>query len=667
VPDENGEHTTLFGEKCAKVLVNKFWLTKEKIQMYDRTFESDLSYVKRFLVDYGHEFVSESEPRIMFFDIETTSLEPEDGMIISIVAYDSYTKEYTEFVHGPDLPISTERDLLLSFSEYISETQPDIYSGWFSNTFDIPYLLNRMEANNIAIGKLSPMNRVDRWIGIKGQETIKIRGVALIDLLDAYKKMSNGELESYKLDFVAEKELGEGKHVISKLPGKLWDEGSYSELLLYNRIDVEILAKLDEKLGIIQYLNKVSQIASCDLSDTLYNSRIIDSYFLKRATERDIVLPSRNFGRTRANYTGAFVVDSINGVHEKVGVYDFSSLYPSLITSHDISPETIQTRDSGTSYAVVRGDEPGFIPSILDDILDLRKEYKKRGEDNNQRVMKEIANSCYGAMALPSFRLYTPQMAAMITEKGREIIQRMINVSETEKYKIVAGDTDSIMLSGIESREEGEQLEIKLNKAVEKYAEEQGIIDNRLHIEFEAYATRAIFAGKKRYGMKLDDGTYKIRGFQLVRSDSQQKTKELQEEIIHKILDGASDKDIRNYYNAEKDKIISGNSLKGLAIPRKFTKPLSEYANNIAVKAAQFSNKEFNKNISSGDKVIFYHIKQSPTGTLAIALDLGEKLPDGYIVDVKKHWNRINKAIKPLLDDLGILEKTKQNSLDAFF
>jgi DNA polymerase elongation subunit (family B) len=235
------------------------------------------------------------------------------------------------------------------------------------------------------------------------------------------------------------------------------------------------------------------------------------------------------------------------------------------------------------------------------------------------------------------------------------------------KYKVVAGDTDSLMISGVESREEGEQLEIKLNKAVEKYAKEQGIIDNRLHIEFEAYATRAIFAGKKRYGMKLDDGTYKIRGFQLVRSDAQQKTKEFQEEIIHKILDGASDKEIRNYYNSEKDKIIAGNSLYGLAIPRKFTKPLNEYANNVAVQAAEFSNKEFDKNIGKDDKIVFYHIKQSPTGTLAIALELGEKLPKGYIVDVKKHWQRIEKAIRPLLDDLDILEKTKQNSLDAFF
>jgi DNA polymerase elongation subunit (family B) len=289
-----------------------------------------------------------------------------------------------------------------------------------------------MEANNIAIGKLSPMNRVDRWIGIKGQETIKIRGVALIDLLDAYKKMSYYELETYRLDFVAEKELGVGKDDISVLPGKLWEQGDYSKLLHYNRVDVELLVELDKKLGIIKYLDAVSTIASCDISDCLHNSQIVDSYILRRAVKEGIVLPSRDFTRKRSNYKGAFVFDSIRGVHDKVAVYDFNSLYPSILISFDISPETIRTGDSESSYTVVRGDEPAFIPRIIENILNLRKEYRNKGEDNNQRTMKEIANSFYGVMALPSFRLYTPQMAAMITEKGREVIQRMIEVVENE-------------------------------------------------------------------------------------------------------------------------------------------------------------------------------------------------------------------------------------------
>jgi len=686
-PDPKGNYKTLFNESVRRIPIHKFWLAKQKIQEHERTFEADLSYVKRFLIDHGDEYHSEAPPRKVFWDIETKSLDPEDlqgaldpktGEIISIVAYDSYTKEFTEFIQAPDLEIKTERKMLLKFANYINKVSPDIMSGWNCSRFDVPFLIDRMEANDVKLSYLSPIGRVDDYHVNVGRE-IKIRGVALIDLMKAYKKISRNELESYKLEFVAQKELGTGKNEISKLPQQLWEAGDYDKLLLYNRVDVELLAKLDEKLGIIEYLDAISTIASCDISETLYNSRIVDSYILKRASQRGVVLPTRDFGRKRTNYTGAFVFDTINGIHEKVAVYDFNSLYPSLIISHDISPETIKTRDSGATYTVERGNETGFIPSILEDILDLRKQYRNKGEDNNQRVMKEIANSFYGVTALPSFRLYTPEMAAMITAKGREIILRMIEVVETvSKYKIVAGDTDSIMVSGIESREEGEQLENKLNKAVEQYAEEQEILDNRLRIEFEAYAIRAVFAGKKRYAMKLEDGSYKIRGFQMVRSDAQQKTKEIQEEVIHRILDGATNVDIREYYLRQKDKILSGQ-IYGIGIPRHFKKKLEDYANNVAVKAAEFSNKYLDKNIGAGDKILYYHIKYAPVGINdpngakmikeapnAIALDYGDEIPDGYIVNSKKHWERIEKAIVPLLEEIGCLDNTVQQTLGDF-
>jgi hypothetical protein len=81
-PDPDGNYTTLFGENVKRVPIHKFWLAKEYIQQYDKTFESDLSYTKRFLTDHGDEFVSEHEPRKLFWDIETTELDSDEGMII---------------------------------------------------------------------------------------------------------------------------------------------------------------------------------------------------------------------------------------------------------------------------------------------------------------------------------------------------------------------------------------------------------------------------------------------------------------------------------------------------------------------------------------------------------------------------------------------------------
>lgn len=446
-PDPKGNYTTLFGEKVRRIPIHKFWMAKQKIQEYERTFESDLSYVKRFLIDHGDEYKSEAPPRKLFWDIETRSTDPDDpqgalspktGEIISIVAYDSYTDKFTEFIQAPDLEVKNERSLLIRFANYVGKIQPDVMSGWNCSRFDVPFLIDRMDVNDVPLGYLSPIGRVDDYHINVGRE-IKIRGIALIDMLKAYKKMSENELESYKLDFVAHKELGVGKNDISKLPQRLWEERDYDRLLIYNRRDVEILKQLDEKLDIIGFLDKISEIASCDISETLYNSRIVDSYILKHTASKGIILPSKDFTRHSSGYRGATVLDPVKGIHEKVGVFDLASLYPSIIISFNLSPDTLVIREeagnesSSTSNTVgERSDGIGLIPTLLEDFFVLRKKYKNEGKDNEQRVVKQIMNSFYGVMAFPSFRLYTPQMAEEVTRRGREIIEFTKKVVESE-------------------------------------------------------------------------------------------------------------------------------------------------------------------------------------------------------------------------------------------
>lgn len=657
IPDSDGKYKSLFGDTLKKRKVKKFWETKQILKQYDLTFEGDLSYTKRFLADMGDTIKSEYEPRKLFWDIETTSLDPNDGIVISIVAYDSYNKVYYEFIHGPELECETERQMLLKFARFVQRLEPDIISGWNCSTFDWPFLLTRMENNNIPTSILSPMNKVDRYFTNMGEQ-IKVRGIALIDMLSAYKKMSYSELESYKLDFVAFKELGIGKNAISKLPGKLWDEQDYNTLLLYNRRDVEILAELDKKLGILEFLDKVSEIASIDIQETLFNSRIVDAYILKYTTRKGIILPTKDFTRKSSGYKGATVLEPVKGIHNQVGVYDLASLYPSIIITFNLSPETM-----GERFA-----DKGLIPTLLEDLFILRKDYRNRGMDNEQRVIKEIMNSFYGVMAFPSFRLYTPSMAEEITKHGREIIEHTRNAVESSGYQVIYGDTDSVFVAGIPNADMAISLMETINKTYDNYIKTFDIKSHRLFIEFEKFASRAIMVAKKRYALKLDD-TYVVKGFQMVRSDTQVLTRELQEEIIHMILDGASNKDISKLFYDKKTEVLKGEHNDKIGIPRAFKKKLEDYANNTAVQAAIYSNEYLNKNIGKDDKIIFYHIKQTEHPNIAtnsIALEYGDDIPEGFTINTKRHWERINKAIVPLLNEIGALEKEKQTSLEAF-
>lgn len=660
--DPDGEYKTLIGQSCSRKYFKKFWEAKSYIKTCEKdTFEGDLTYTKRYILDHGSQLKSEGKPRTMFYDIETTGFSSTDDEIISIVAYDDYNNAYYDFIWAPEFEeCNTERKMLLQFVKVIRNVDPDILTGWNSDRFDLPFIIDRMEYNNIPTEMLSRMGqKVEPYHTGQGMVT-RIRGRIVIDYLNAYKKQHYGEMESYSLESVAQHELGAGKIETGELPGTLWKKQRYDELLRYNRRDVEIMRDLDKKLGIIEFLDRVSDIASCDFHDTLFNSRIVDSFILKYTTEQGIVLPSRKFTNKRRDYTGAKVLDPVKGLHSNVGIFDLASLYPSIIITWNLSPETVNKDDPWNQ-------PKGVVPTLLEGLFALRQEYRDAGKDNDQRVVKEIMNSFYGVMALPTFRLYEAKVASETTRYGREIIEFTRDTVQDAGYQVIYGDTDSVFVSGIPSVDHASRLEHSINEAYDAFAKKHSLNTHRLKIEFEEFTTKAIMVKKKRYAMKREDGTYKIAGFQLKRSDTQPLTKRVQEDILHAILSGNPKTEVRDYYYKIKDEVLSGQHTKEIGIPRKFTKELDQYADSTAIRGAIFSNNTLSTHIGAGDKCYIYHVKYSAIGvTDAIALEDGMNIPEGITVDYKKHWERIDKALYPLLDDLGMLEKTKQSSLEAF-
>ena len=664
--DPNGSHRTLYDQKVSVKKFKKFWDVKSYIKTCEKTtYEDDLSYTKRWILDHGSQLESHGQPRVMFYDIETTGFSSDDDQIISIVAHDSYNDVYYDFLWAPEFEdCNSERKMLLEFAKVIKNVDPDILSGWNSDRFDLPFVVDRMDHLNVPSSLLSRMSQKVEPYHTNEGEVYRIRGRIVIDYLKAFKKQHYGEMDSYSLQAVAEAELGAGKIETDELPGTLWEAKRYTELLDYNKRDVEIMVELDQKLRIFEFLDRVSDIASCDFHDTLYNSRIVDSYILKYTTEQGIILPSRRFNNKRHGYTGAKVLEPVKGIHDNVGIFDLASLYPSIIITWNLSPETV-TSDKDDTW----NQPKGVVPILLDGLFALRQEYRDAGLDNDQRVVKEIMNSFYGVMALPTFRLYEQKVASETTRHGREIIEYTKDVVTKEGYDVIYGDTDSVFVSGIPTISDAESLESRINAGYESLASDSGLTSHRLKIEFEDFATRAIMVKKKRYAMKLSDGDYKIAGFQLKRSDTQPLTREVQTNILHYILSGVPKKEIRKYYYEIKEEVLNGEWNSCIGIPRKFTKGLDKYADSSAIRGALYSNEHLGTHIGAGSKCLIYHIKQIkadlPT-TVALALDDDMELPEGFTVDIRKHWERIDKALYPLLDDLGILEKTKQQSLEAF-
>lgn len=679
---------------------------------FDVTYEADIRFPNRFLIDNGIKSgmkvperrrkdgtivvpVGEVEPadaqadaRTNIFDIEVEDRNgfPEDGEepIICIASWDSYLDEYVIWLYespeADEAPIevdgyepledmdyhvvkfSEEDKMLSSFIEYIRTTDPDILTGWNFDDFDAPYLIDRLEVlEDESEYDLNPdkLSRIDEvWNGW----TPNIKGRVVFDLLDAYKRTKFSELDSYRLDAVAEDELGVGKEHYDGKIGDMWDDNP-RRLIEYNLRDVELCVELDRKQSVIAFWDEVRTFVGCQLEDAPTPSDAVDMYFLHKVNDR-FILPSKGSSESE-DYEGGAVFDPITGVAENVTVLDLKSLYPMCMITTNASPETKvdnpEEYDGEVFYAptgvAFRKEPDGIIREVLEELLEERVKKKElRGQyspdedeyqkyDRQQAAVKVIMNSTYGVLGWERFRLYDKEMGAAVTATGRDVIEFTEKISEELGYEVTYGDTDSVMLElgqvgdeevnsdveiSDELREEQPQLdedemmqlqrcidrsleiEEEINEAYSRFAKEKLNADeHRFQIEFEKLYRRFFQAGKKkRYAghilWKEGDHVNKIdiTGFEAQRSDIAPITRKVQTDVIEMIVRGEDEEKIRDYMHDIITKFRNGEvSVDEIGIPGGIGQKLDEYDTATAhVRGAKYANLFLGTNFSNGSK-----------------------------------------------------------------
>ena len=340
---------------------------------------------------------------VLDIEVEDRNGFPEEGEepVVCLTAWDSFNEEYHVFVWNVDEDEVTDDDYVLhtydeekamldGFLKYLSERDPDVLTGWNSNDFDLPYLIDRLgelDGNGMDPSRLARVG--DVWHDDWGGPTVK--GRATFDLLYAYQRMNFTELESYRLDAIAEEELGESKVTYTGNIGDLWEDDP-DRLLEYNKMDVELCVRIDEKVGIVDFFRELSRFVGCSLEDATTPSDVVDVYVLRKAHE-DFVLPSKGGTSGGEEYEGGEVFEPITGIRENVGVLDLASLYPMSMVSINASPETkVGDGYDGETYDVEMPDgsevrfrkEPeGLTKSIVTELLEERDK-KKAARDNHE-------------------------------------------------------------------------------------------------------------------------------------------------------------------------------------------------------------------------------------------------------------------------------------------
>ena len=367
--------TSLYGTKLRRITSNSDLERRRRIEdISDHKIYENISPYQQFLVDRFWE-VNETDDfskfplKIWFFDIETYSPDefpkPEEAshMINVITVYDTVKKKYFTWGINKYKPKSndvkyvhckTETELLQKFLDFYCEDRPDILSGWASETFDIPYVINRVRniLGEDATRLFSPVHdeimkpiyqRVYR--GNFGKQTTKyvVEGVSMLDYLDVYKTFSMGMKDSYKLDNIAHIELGENKVDIGETNLAVLSIEDWDKFVDYNIHDVRLLVKLEAKLMYMDLARMLSYIGLTPFNAALGTISTVNGRAIVEARKLDPprVIPTFIKGDDQSGkYEGAYVGEPQRGFQENIISFDANSLYPSVMVTLNLSPET---------------------------------------------------------------------------------------------------------------------------------------------------------------------------------------------------------------------------------------------------------------------------------------------------------------------------------------
>ena len=321
---------------------------KDDYEVYDDAAKSWVVVTKSKYLEGGPGYAAPDDPFMPITAI-AVHLQWLDTLVCLAVPPKTLTMEKaTELVKEfPNtILFDTEYDMLDTFLNLIEDA--DVLSGWNSEGFDIPYTVNRItkvlskeDTRRFCLWDQLPKKREYEKYG-KAAVTYDLMGRVHLDSLELYRKYTYEERHSYRLDAIAEYELGETKTVYEGTLDQLYNN-DFRKFIEYNRQDCSLLDKLDKKLRFIDLANTVAHENTVLLQTTMGAVAVTEQAIVNEAHHRGMIVPSRpkrdEDAETQA--AGAYVAYPKKGLHDWIGSMDINSLYPSAIRALNMGPETI--------------------------------------------------------------------------------------------------------------------------------------------------------------------------------------------------------------------------------------------------------------------------------------------------------------------------------------
>ncbi len=564
------------------------------------TFEADVRFAYRYLIDRGIkgslEFSGDAQPgatvpgnmhvdwvidnpklvaadvrippKVLAFDIET---DPRRDRLLAISVYGAgLTEVLLVDPAGRQMPEATtgypdEASVLRRFIELVRSADPDVITGWNCIDFDLQFLdkVSQRTRVPLELGRMPGRLKMRPAVGYFGSSSANVVGRLVMDGIDLLRG-AFVQMDSYSLDAVSRKVLGEGKLVEGDVKDRVGEilhnyQHNLPAFSAYSLADSRLVLQILERLDLISLAFARSRLTGMMPDRVAASIASFDFMYLAELRKRKLVAPtvgSNNLDGRQVHETqlGGQVFEPTTGLHENVLVFDFKSLYPSIIRTFNIDPVSFINPDNPAPEenpidlgAAKFSRTPAILPALLDDLFPQRQKAKDAGDAVASQAIKILMNSMYGVLGASSCRFYNPAIANAITGQGRHLLRWMRDWFQHAGLQVLYGDTDSLFVlaePGLSDPDQrGDELVEQANVAVAQYVQERWGVNSALELEFEKRyeklflpSVRGGSAGARKRYVGRNKGVLEFVGLEVVRRDWTELAKRVQRQLYERLF-----------------------------------------------------------------------------------------------------------------------------------
>ncbi|MGL4578579.1 MAG: DNA polymerase II [Shewanella xiamenensis] len=541
-----------------------------------------------------------------------------DGLLYSVALYgrDAQSQPYEKVIMvGETQPgaaiyiewVNDEATLIHSLIAWFAEFDPDVIIGWSVVTFDLALLYRRALLHRIPL-RIGRGGALLEWkVENKFRpETLILPGRVVLDGID-WLKAAFYQFERFSLEFVAQALLGEGK-AIHDVENRVQEiDALFTEnkqgLAHYNLTDSRLVWDIFEHTQLWDFALARAELTGLELGRVGASVAAFNHLYLPHLHRAGFVAPAEPASQGIES-PGGYVMDSVPGFYQHILVFDFKSLYPSIIRTFLIDPKgLIEGLDNEEHILDESGIVPGFLgarfsrhqpilPKLIQNLSEQREKAKRETNAPLSQAIKIIMNSLYGVLGSQGCVFHDAKLASSITMRGHQIMKQTRAWIEEMGYQVIYGDTDSTFvylgsdtdLNDINAL--GKQIAARINQQWQSKIVKEFQLESFLELQFERHYEQFFMptlrgseeGSKKRYvgAWRNRNGGLEItfKGMEQVRSDWSPLARKVQAELYERMF---NQRDISGYLAGVISELQSGKRDAELVFSKRMRRNLEEY------------------------------------------------------------------------------------------